>query len=138
MNEEFNNINKKVSAFIIVSAALAIPATVGNTQANAADVSAVKPSPNFQAGMLVTKYGCPSDPVIIKPQPPMLRYAGPIRPIPETKADVPIIRYDASEATSIEANKSLNNNKSNSDVLPDNVMNYFDNKRIIMENKFNK
>ena len=137
MGEELKNINKKVSAFIIVSAALAIPAVVENAPANA-EVLVNKPSPNFQAGMIVAKYGCPINPVPIRPEPPVMKYAGPIRPMPETKADVPVIRYDTSDIPSEESNTYFNNKKSTSDVLPEDVMNYFENKRLIMENKYYK
>ena len=116
---------------------MAIPANLSAIPANA-EVSAIKLN-KIEAGMVVAKYGCPIDPVPVRPQPPIVRYGGPIKPAPDnSKADVPVIQYDSSDIPAKETNTYFNNRKLHAEGLSPDVMNYFENKRIMMENKFYK
>ncbi len=169
MNEDIEKINKKVSTFILVSAALTIPA-IDAQSAAANNVTSVNTVSHYQS--VITKYGCPTcsgigmhrparavdlvipprpvrsdiqdpipiTPVPVKPDPVIVRYGAPIRVVPDNfKGDLPVINYNASETPAKEANTHFSNKtKIDADGLSEETLNYFVNKRNVIEQNLYK
>jgi hypothetical protein len=101
MAKNSENFNKQITAYVVLSASLVMPAVIGEPAAVSADPMIVNPV-NIQAPML--RYAGPPNPAVdITPVAPVVRYAGPPNPAiidavpvniktPDTGL-VPVMRY---------------------------------------------